>query len=69
MMSNRVLIDLVFIVTFTNVYAVIPIIVFALCLKVLVSYYIRTYREVIRLESITKSPVCTYFKETCQGLT
>ena len=33
----------------------------------LVKYYMHTYREVSRLESITSSPVITYLSETVTG--
>ena len=50
-------------------YIAIPIFFYVLiCIKIQKFYY-NAYREITRLESITKSPIISFFKESLNGLT
>lgn len=52
----------------SSYYVLIPI-CFYVCLSTMVyKYYIKTNRELTRLESISKSPVVSFFGETLNGL-
>ena len=46
-------------------FVVVPMIVFAVCIT---RYYLKTSRQIKRLESISRSPVYSHFSETLDGL-
>jgi len=65
----RCIYSLVLFFTLTNYISLVIIFGFLFLSLTLSKYYLKSYREVIRLESISKSPICVFYKETCDGLT
>lgn len=64
-MFFRSVFDLGLCVYLTSLYVLIPIAIFIYLLRKFMLYFISSYREVVRLESISNSPVCSFYKETC----
>ncbi len=51
-------------------YYITPIIITCvIATKLLNRYYMKTYTEIVRLESITKSPIVSLYSETLNGIT
>ena len=67
--SSRCIYSLILFFTLTNYVSLALIFVFVVSVLYLSYNYLKAYREVIRLESISKSPICTFYKESCSGLT
>lgn len=60
--------DIAFCVYSTSFYVIFPIIIFLIgCFK-LQRNYMKVNRELIRLESISRSPIVSFFSETLNGL-
>ncbi|ODM94173.1 hypothetical protein Ocin01_12506 [Orchesella cincta] len=60
---------LIFIVVLSNYYVIVPAILLILSLWLIRGFYIKTARDVKRLEAITKSPLFTHLTASVQGLT
>ena len=54
--------------TVANVWILLIVVPFVILFVYLTSYYLRTSRELKRLESICRSPVFSHFSETMTGL-
>lgn len=52
----------------TNIYVVFPIIFVIFLFTRIQKYYMKAQREIIRLESISKSPIISFFTESISGL-
>ena len=52
----------------STLYLLIPVAVFFLTCLTLKSYYMKSQREIVRLETISNSPVITSFTEVINGL-
>ncbi|CAL8129140.1 unnamed protein product [Orchesella dallaii] len=64
-----VMIGVIFIVVLSNFYVIVPSVLLILSLGFIRKFYIKTARDVKRLEAITKSPLFTHLTASMQGLT
>ncbi|CAL8080013.1 unnamed protein product [Orchesella dallaii] len=64
-----VMIGVIFIVVLSNFYVIVPSVLLILSLWLIRGFYIKTARDVKRLEAITKSPLFTHLTASVQGLT
>lgn len=53
----------------SSVWVIIPIVLFLLICKRVRKYFITAYREVVRLEAVSRSPIVSFFTESLNGLT
>lgn len=61
--------DIFLILYSSTPYLLIPIVIFfGICFKIQ-RYYMKTSREVYRIEAISRSPVLSYFSESISGVT
>ncbi|EAS00380.2 ABC transporter C family protein (macronuclear) [Tetrahymena thermophila SB210] len=52
----------------SSLYVLIPIFLFVVICRILQMYYMNSQREVVRLETLTRSPIISYFTEALNGL-
>ncbi|KAL4454971.1 hypothetical protein ABPG74_006353 [Tetrahymena malaccensis] len=52
----------------SSLYVLIPLSLFVCICKLLQMYYMNSQREVVRLETLTRSPIISFFNETLNGL-
>ena len=55
---GSILFCLAFFVKYVDIYILIPITFFVFLIILLIVFFLKTYREVIRLEAISRSPIC-----------
>ena len=60
--------DLFFCIYTTSFYVIFPILLFLVLCFLLQNKFTTVNRELIRLESISRSPIVSYFSETLNGL-
>ncbi|KAL4503360.1 hypothetical protein ABPG72_000966 [Tetrahymena utriculariae] len=52
----------------SSLYVLIPLFLFVVICKLLQMYYMNSQREVVRLETLTRSPIISFFNEALNGL-
>ncbi|EGR28734.1 hypothetical protein IMG5_169310 [Ichthyophthirius multifiliis] len=52
----------------SSYWVIIPTVLFIVSCKLLQGYYMRAQREIVRMETISRSPIVSFFAETLQGL-
>jgi ATP-binding cassette subfamily C (CFTR/MRP) protein 1 len=55
---GSIVFSLAFFVKYVDIYILIPITFFVFLIILLIVFFLKTYREVIRLEAISRSPIC-----------